>query len=164
MIVQTANALFSYCCLALVRCFPPPRPRRQMQQGRAHLVISPARIPCCIFIFYFKKSLLSVLTAYLRNKLYIYKPHAGREKGQKIHFCPWWPWTLTLTFKLVQARDHHICANLAQIRSAVRQYTNKKPTDWRRQKQNLPQFIACGKNIFHTKIIDSRHSYWYCSR
>jgi len=38
-----------------------------------------------------------------------HKPHAGRRKGLKCRFCPWWPWSLTfdltLTFKLVQARD-----------------------------------------------------------
>jgi len=33
--------------------------------------------------------------------------------------CPWWPWPLTLTFKLVQVRDKRLPQNLAQIRSAV---------------------------------------------
>jgi len=38
---------------------------------------------------------------------------------------------------------------LAQIRSAVPEifHTQTKNTDWRRQKQNLPQFTACGKDL-----------------
>ena len=32
-------------------------------------------------------------------------PHAGRRKGRKCRFCPWWPWPLTLTFKLIRARN-----------------------------------------------------------
>jgi len=40
--------------------------------------------------------------------------------AEKSRFCPWWLWPLTLTFKLVRARDKHVfCVNLAQIRSAV---------------------------------------------
>ena len=66
-------------------------------------------------------------------------------------------WPSTLTFKLVRARDHrstHVFrVNLAQIRLVIPEsrdisHTSKKnPTDWRRQKQNLPQFTACGKKI-----------------
>jgi len=56
-------------------------------------------------------------------------------------------WPLTLTFKLVGARDKaRLRVNLAQIRSAVPEifHTQTKTTGWRRQKQNLPQFAACG--------------------
>ena len=76
-----------------------------------------------------------------------YKPHAGCRKAGKFHFCHWWPWLLTLTFKLVWARDQtrFPCEFGANPFSGSRDisYTNKK-TDWRRQKQNLPQFTACG--------------------
>jgi len=26
-------------------------------------------------------------------------------ESEKCHFCPWWPWLLTLTFNLVRAKD-----------------------------------------------------------
>ena len=61
---------------------------------------------------------------------------------------------VTLTFALWPSNSsergtkHIFHVNLAQIRSAVPEIflTQTKNTDWRRQKQNLPQFTACGKN------------------
>jgi len=64
-------------------------------------------------------------------------------------------WPLTLTFKLSQRGTKHVFrVNLAQIRSAVPEMFHTKVkcwytsscTDWRRQKQNLPQFTASGNN------------------
>ena len=62
------------------------------------------------------------------------------QKGREnVIFCPWWPWVLTLTFKLVQARDQtRLPSEFGQIRSAVPEishisYTNKRTTDWRRK-------------------------------
>ena len=56
--------------------------------------------------------------------------------------------TLTLTFKLVRVRDQtrlpcKFGANPFSSSGDI-SYTNKKTTDWRRQKQNLPKFTACG--------------------
>jgi len=50
-----------------------------------------------------------------------HKPHTGQRMARKISlFCPWWPWPVTLTLKLVRARNQTIFhVNLAQICSAV---------------------------------------------
>ena len=47
-----------------------------------------------------------------------------------------------------QRTKHIFCVNLVQIRSAVPEifHTQTKNTGWPRQKQNLPQFTACGNN------------------
>jgi len=75
-----------------------------------------------------------------------HKPHAGHRKGRKCRFCPLpgyldlWPWPSNL---LERGTKHVFRVNLAQIRSAVPDIFNtqtKNTTDWRRQKQNLPQF------------------------
>ena len=49
--------------------------------------------------------------------------------------------------------------NLAHIRSAVWKYFihKQKTTDWRRQKQNLPQFIACCKIQFVCQKISNHN-------
>jgi len=56
-------------------------------------------------------------------------------------FCPWWPWPLTLTFKLVRARDQtRFRVNLVQIRSTLSEifHTRTKQTSHRQcQRQNL---------------------------
>ena len=66
-------------------------------------------------------------------------------------FCLWWPWPLTLTFKLVRARDQTRLHCEIQIRSAIREIfdkqTNEKFSYCQRQKQNLTQFAACGNKI-----------------
>jgi len=55
------------------------------------------------------------------------------EKAKKCHFFPWWSWPLTLTFKLVRARDQ-IClpcefgANPFSGSQDI-SYTNKQVTD-----------------------------------
>jgi len=78
----------------------------------------------------------------LPNKLY-----AARRKGRDMPFLS----LVTLTFKLVQARDQTClpCEFGANPFSSSRDisYTNKKTTDWRRQKQNLQQFIACSEEL-----------------
>jgi len=57
-----------------------------------------------------------------------------------------WPWTSKWSKR---GTKHVFLVNLAQIHSAVPEifHTQTKTTDWRRQKQNLPQFTACGKNL-----------------
>jgi len=63
-----------------------------------------------------------------------FHPIAARVDGSaQCIFCPWWLWPLTLTFKLVQARDetrfpHEFGANLFR-RSRDIWFTNKKVTD-----------------------------------
>ena len=51
--------------------------------------------------------------------------------AEKCRFCPWWPWPLTLTFKLVRARNqtHLLCKFGANPFSSCGDisYTNKKP-------------------------------------
>jgi len=56
-------------------------------------------------------------------------------------------WPLTLTFKLIQARGQTRlpCEVGAIPFSGSRDISYTRNTDWRRQKQNLPQFTACGK-------------------
>jgi len=67
------------------------------------------------------------------------------ERDEKCRFCPWWPWPLTMTIKLVRARDQP-CEFGANPFSGSRDISHTpKTTDWRRQKQNLPQFTACGE-------------------
>jgi len=56
-----------------------------------------------------------------------------------------WPWPLN------SSKWHVFRVNLVQIRSAVsdifhtQTHTHTQNTNWRRQKQNLPQFTACGR-------------------
>jgi len=76
-------------------------------------------------------------------------------------------WPLTLTFKLIRARDQarlRFCMNLAQIRSAVPEifHTQTKNSDWRRKKQNLPQFTVCGNNChqFSSYSVTVRRLYF----
>jgi len=82
------------------------------------------------------------------------KPHAGRRKRRKKPFLSLvtltfdlWPWTSNS----VRARDQtYLSVNSAQISSAVPEiqyFIHKKNIDWRRQKQNLPQFTVCGNNL-----------------
>jgi len=76
-----------------------------------------------------------------------HRPPKGRKNAI---YCSCWPWSLTLTFKLVQVRDQtrlpcEFGANPFSGSQYI-SYTNKKTTDWWRQKQNLLQFTACGKN------------------
>jgi len=63
-------------------------------------------------------------------------------------FSPWWPWPLMLTFKPVWVRDKTRlpCEFGANPFSGSRDisYTNKETTAWWHQKQNIPQFTACG--------------------
>jgi len=68
--------------------------------------------------------------------------------AENLVFCQWWPWPLTLTFKLVQARDQP-CLPFefgANPFSGSRDisYTNKQKSHRQHQKQNLTQFTACG--------------------
>jgi len=53
--------------------------------------------------------------------------------------------------------------NLAQIRSAVPVpdvfHTQTKNTDWRGQKQNLPQFTACSKYAYRTNVRFKKITY-----
>jgi len=53
------------------------------------------------------------------------------ERAEKCRFCPWWPWPLTLTFKLVRVRDqtrhpYEFGANPFSSSGDI-SYTNKKP-------------------------------------
>jgi len=99
-----------------------------------------------------------------------HKLHAGHQKDQKCRCFPWWPWSLTLIFKLVWARDQthlpHVFGADPFSGSQDISYTNKKnPTDWRRQIQNLPQFTACdsnnGKSIYLAHWGVEIQSRWY---
>jgi len=55
-----------------------------------------------------------------------------------------WPWPSDSSER---GTKHVFHVNLVQIRSAVHMFHSQtKTTDWRRQKQNLPQFSACGNN------------------
>jgi len=90
-----------------------------------------------------------------------HKPHTGCRKGQKCRFLS----LVTLTFDLwawpsnlsERGTKHVFRVNLAQIRTRDISYTNKKNTDWRCQKQNLPQFTACGKsNVLCLRVYLTR--------
>jgi len=63
------------------------------------------------------------------------------ERAKKCRFCPWWPWPLT--FKLVHVRDQ-TCLPCEFGANPEIFHTQTKTTDWRHEKQNLPQFTACG--------------------
>jgi len=56
---------------------------------------------------------------------------AAEMAGKMAFFCPWWPWHLTLTFKLVCARDQTCppCEFGENMFSSSRDisYTNKEP-------------------------------------
>jgi len=42
------------------------------------------------------------------------------ERAEQAVFWPWWPWPLTLTFKIIQGRDKRTFhVNLVQIHSVV---------------------------------------------
>jgi len=79
------------------------------------------------------------------------KPHTGRRKGRKMPLFV----LVTMTFKLVQARDQRDvpCEFGTNLFSSFQDilYTNKKQNDGAK-KQNLPQFTACDNklNIFVT--------------
>jgi len=70
-------------------------------------------------------------------------------------FLSRWPWPLTLTFTLVRARDQTRlpCEFGVNPFSGFRDssYINTKTIDWRRQKQNLPQFTVCGNEHWADK-------------
>jgi len=70
------------------------------------------------------------------------------ERAEEYRFCPWWPWpfTFTLTFKLVRARDltRLPCEFGANPFSSSQDISYIK-SHRQRQKQNLTQFTACGK-------------------
>jgi len=73
------------------------------------------------------------------------KPHPGRRKGRKMPFCPWCPW-LCPSNSSESGTKHILHVNFSPIRSAVPEiFHTQRTTDWRRQKQNLPQFTECGK-------------------
>ena len=82
--------------------------------------------------------------------------------AEKCRFCPWWHWPLTFDFDLQscpsEGSTRLLCEFGANPFSGSRDilYTNIKPTDWRRQKQNLPQFTACGN---HCPVSDTKASY-----
>ena len=70
------------------------------------------------------------------------------ERAEKCRLLSLLPWPLTLTFKLVRARDQtrlpcEFGTNPFSSSQDI-SYTNKKSE---RQKQNCTQFTACGKNI-----------------
>jgi len=80
------------------------------------------------------------------------KPHAGRRKGRKMPFLS----LVTLTFDLSpwhsnsseRGTKHVFRVNLAQIRSEVPKIFHTRSKKVRqRQKQNLPQFSACDKEV-----------------
>jgi len=90
------------------------------------------------------------------------------EKGR---FLSLWHWPLTydLIFKLFRATDHtrlpcEFGANRFSGSRDISCTSNKqKTTDWRRQKQNLPQFTA-GDNkckTIHAKYEQYSHDYAY---
>jgi len=93
-------------------------------------------------------------------------PNANRtqaaERAEKCRFLS----LMTLTFDLWHRPSnssewgikHFFRVNLSQIRSAVHDifHTQQKTTDWRRQKQNLPQVTACGNNYFLVCTEDHR--------
>jgi len=118
---------------------------------------TPPKSVCCIWIRILS-SLLSLLIMKkinnLRLKMFYQTQTALRPpKGPKdAVFCPWWPWPSN--FKPSEWGTKHVFrVNLAQIRSAVPEIFHtqtKKTTDWRHQKQNLPQFTACGQTDTHT--------------
>ena len=85
------------------------------------------------FLSSFFRRLISVATDWMSNVL----------------FCPWWPWPLTLTFRLVWARDQTplLCEFGTNPFSGSRDIscTNKKTTDWWCQKHNHSQLTACCK-------------------
>jgi len=70
------------------------------------------------------------------------------EGAEKCRFCPWWPcfdlyaWPSKLSER---GTKHVLRVNLSQIRSAVHEILFHTK-NWRRQKQNLPQFTACSKH------------------
>jgi len=92
------------------------------------------------------------------------------ERAEKCRFCPWWPWPLTVHIDLQTHPSEGPntssmwiwCKSVQRFLSCF--IHNQKTTDWRRQKQNLPQFTACGNNNITKTTIPSLQSsdqhYW----
>jgi len=72
--------------------------------------------------------------------------HRSPKGLKKSVFCPWWPWPLTLIFKLVWARDQtrlpcQFGAN--PFSDSPIYFTHKqKTTDWRHKKTE-PSAVHC---------------------
>jgi len=71
------------------------------------------------------------------------------------HFCPWWPWPLTLTFKLIRARNQtrlpcEFGTNLFSGSRDIWGTNRQKVTDSVKNRT----LLACSNNkITHTKIV-----------
>ena len=78
------------------------------------------------------------------------------ERAEKSHFCPWWPWPLDLwpwpSNSSERGTKHVFRVNLVQ--RLPRYFIKNTNTDWRRRKQNLPQFTACGNNSVQPTVLD----------
>ena len=67
-------------------------------------------------------------------------------------FCHWCPWPLTLTFNRPSEGPNTSSVWIwrKSVQRFPRYFTHiQKTTDWRRQKQNLPHFTACGYDSNH---------------
>jgi len=90
-------------------------------------------------------------------------------------FCPWWPWPLTLTFKLARVKDQtrlprEFGANpFSHSRDILftKKQTKRQKSHRQREKHNLTQFTACGRKLLrststvykiYTKHVSTPHS------
>jgi len=116
----------------------------------------PCPICCCMTL-----SAASALQYIMQQNRPFVHCRGGRGDGsaQRV-FCPWRPWPLTLTFKLVRVSEQTClpCEFGANPFSRSRDiwFTNKKTQTKKSQtalKQNLTQFTACGNNNNSTQQL-----------
>jgi len=81
--------------------------------------------------------------------------HAA-ERAENVVFCPWWPWPLTLIFKLVRSRDQTRLScqfGVKSVQRFPRYFTHKQKNQRQCQKQNLTHFTVCGHSSLRAVII-----------
>jgi len=86
-----------------------------------------------------------------------YNALSMRMTQQFSRFCPWWPWPLTLTFKLVRARDQKrlpckFGANLLSSSRDMNDKQTKKNKTYHRQCKKNRTLLVCGNKCNYRKI------------
>ena len=96
------------------------------------------------------------LTSFTLQGAWTCSPHMNcmqaAKTADKFLFCPWWPWPLNFRLVRAMAQTSLLCEFGANPFSGSPRHLihkQKSTTDWRHQKQNLPQFNACGNNVVY---------------
>jgi len=76
------------------------------------------------------------------------------ERAEKCRFYLWWPWTLTVLDIKTRQHEESNTSSMWIWHKSVQRFPKAFHTQRhrQRQKQNLPQFTACGKNCTKQKI------------